>query len=54
MYLVINKIIKNFVKFMATEKGKATNFFPPLFVVSGSGIRDLGSGINISDLQHCE
>jgi hypothetical protein len=37
-----NKIIYNFVKFVATKKGMTTNFFSPLsFVpVFGSGIRD--------------
>ncbi len=42
-----NKIIFNFVKFVATKKGMRTNFFSPLpFVeVFGSGIRDPRSGI---------
>ncbi len=37
-----NKIIINFVKFVATKKGMTTNFFPPLSFVAvfGSGIRD--------------
>jgi hypothetical protein len=42
-----NKIIFNFVKFVATKKGLITNFFSPLSFVAvfGSGIRDPGSGI---------
>jgi hypothetical protein len=54
-----NKIIYNFVKFMATKKGMKTNFFHPslllLFLDPGSGMgknQDLGSGINIPDPQH--
>jgi hypothetical protein len=39
----------NFVKFMATKKGMATNFFHPslllLFLDPRSGIRDPGSGM---------
>jgi hypothetical protein len=38
-----NKIILNFVKFVATKKGLTTNFFPSLlllFLDPGSGIRD--------------
>jgi hypothetical protein len=37
-----NKIIYNFVKFVATEKGMTTNFFSPLSFVAvfGSGIQD--------------
>jgi hypothetical protein len=60
-----NKIILNFVKFVATKKGLTTNLFSPLsfLAVLGSGIRDPGSGmgknqdpgsgINIPDQQHC-
>ncbi len=56
-----NKIILNFVKFMATKKGMAINFFSPLsfiagFLDPGSGMgknQDPGSGINIPDPQHC-
>jgi hypothetical protein len=42
-----NKIIFNFVRFVATKKGITTNFFSPLSFVEvfGSGIRDPGSGI---------
>jgi hypothetical protein len=42
-----HKIIKNFVKFVATKKGMTTNFFSPLSFVAvfGSGIRDPRSGI---------
>jgi len=42
-----NKIIFNFVKFVATKKDMATNFFSPLSFVAvfGLGIRDPGSGI---------
>ena len=42
-----NKIIFNFVKFVATKKGMTTNFFSPLsfFAVFGSWIRDPGSGM---------
>jgi hypothetical protein len=44
-----NKIIFNYVKFMATKKGMTTNFYHPslllLFLDPGSEIRDLGSGI---------
>jgi hypothetical protein len=42
-----NKIILNFVKFVATKKGITTNFFSPLSFVAvfGSEIRDLGSGM---------
>jgi hypothetical protein len=49
-----NKIIFNFVKFVATKKGLTTNFFSPLSFVAvfGSGIRDPGSGINIPNPQH--
>ncbi len=38
-----NKIVYNFVKFVATKKALATNFFHPslFFAVFGSGIRDL-------------
>jgi hypothetical protein len=38
----INKIIFNFVKFVAAKKGLTTNFFSPLSFVAvfGSGIRD--------------
>jgi hypothetical protein len=60
-----NKLIFNFVKFVATKKGMTTIFSPLSFVaVFGSGIRDpgsgmcknqdLGSGINIPDPQHCD
>jgi hypothetical protein len=42
-----NQIIFNFVKFMATIRGEATNFPPSSFVVVvGSGIRDPGSNNN--------
>ncbi len=56
-----NKIIFNFVKFVASKKGLTTNFFSSLSFVAvfGSGIRDPGSrrgknqdpgsGINIPD-----
>jgi hypothetical protein len=41
-----NKIIYNFVKFVAAKKGMATNFFHPsllfLFLDPGSEIRDPG------------
>jgi hypothetical protein len=54
-----NKIIFNFVKFVATKKGLTTNFFSPFSFVavfgSGSGMgknQDPGSGINIPDPQH--
>jgi hypothetical protein len=52
-----NKIIFNFVKFVATKNGMATNFFSPLSFVAvfGSGMgknQDPGSGINIPDPQH--
>jgi hypothetical protein len=44
-----NKIIYNFVKFVATIKGMTTNYFHPsllmLFLVPGSEIRDPRSGI---------
>ncbi len=42
-----NKIILNFVKFVATKKGLTTIFFSPLSFVAvfGSGIRDPRSGI---------
>jgi hypothetical protein len=42
-----NKIIFDFVKFVATKKGLTTNLFSPLSFVAvfGSGIRDLGSGM---------
>jgi hypothetical protein len=42
-----NKIIFNFVKFMATKKVLKINFFSPLSFVAvfGSGIWDLKSGI---------
>jgi hypothetical protein len=44
-----NKIIFNFVKFVATIKGMTTNFFHPsllmLFLDPGSEIRDPGSEI---------
>jgi hypothetical protein len=41
-YLFKNKIIINFVKFVATTKGKTANFFShsSFVVVVGSGIRD--------------
>jgi hypothetical protein len=63
-----NKIIFDFEKFMATQKGKTNNLFLPssCFQIRdprskmgdpGSGMKknnqDLGSGINIPDLQHC-
>jgi len=51
-----NKIIFNFVIFLATIKGRTTNFFHPslwlLFLDPESEIREgqkTGSGINISD-----
>jgi hypothetical protein len=52
-----NKIMFNFVKFVATKKGLTTNFFfnPSLlllFLDPGSGMgknQDPGSGINIRD-----
>ncbi len=44
-----NKILFNFVTFVATKKGMTTNFFHPslllLFLDLGSGIRDPGSRI---------
>ncbi len=49
------------MKFVATQKGRTTNFFHPslLLLFFGSGIRDgyksgSGSGINIPDPQHCQ
>jgi hypothetical protein len=49
LYLFKNKIISNFVKFVATKRGRTTNIFPPplllLLVDPGSGIgkiQDLG------------
>jgi hypothetical protein len=57
-----NKIIFNFVKFVATKKGLSAIFFSPLsfLAVFGSGIgdpewvknQDPRSGINIPDPQH--
>ncbi len=42
--IVKNKIIYNFVKFVAAKKGKMTNFFPPpvllLLLDPRSGIRN--------------
>jgi hypothetical protein len=35
-----NKLIFNFVKFVATKKGLKTNFSPLFFAVFGSEIRD--------------
>jgi hypothetical protein len=54
-----NKIIYNFVKFVATKKRHDKKFFSLLsFVpVFGSGMGknpDPGSGINIPDPQHCK
>jgi hypothetical protein len=50
---VQKETIFRFVRFLATEKVKTTNFSPSSFVVDfGSGIRDPGSGINIPDPQH--
>ncbi len=55
-------IIYNFVIFVATKKGRTTNFFHPslllLFWIRDPGwtkirIRDTRSGINIPDPQHC-
>jgi hypothetical protein len=54
----------NFVKFVARLKGMTSNFFLTIsFAIFGSEIRDpgsrmgknqdQGSGINISDPQHC-
>ncbi len=41
LYLFKNKLIFNFVIFVATKKGRTTKFSPPSFVaVVGSGIRD--------------
>jgi hypothetical protein len=42
-----NKIIFNFVKFVATKKGLTKKKFSPLSFVAvfGSGIRDPGSGM---------
>ncbi len=55
-----NKIIFNFVKFVATKIGMTTIFFHPslllLFLDPGSGMgknQDAGSGINIPNPQHC-
>jgi hypothetical protein len=54
-----NKIIFNFVKFVATKKGLTKNFFHPslllLFLDPGSGMgknQDPGLGINIPEPQH--
>jgi hypothetical protein len=52
-----NKIIFNFVKFVATKKGMTKNFFSPLsfFAIFGSGMgknQDPGSGIINPDPQH--
>jgi hypothetical protein len=45
--IVKNKIIYNFVKFVATEKGKMTNFPPSCFAAfDGSEIRDPKSEID--------
>ncbi len=63
-YLFKNKIIFSFEKFVATKKGKTTNYFSPLLFCCCccwtrdpiSGIdknQDPGSGINIADTQHC-
>ncbi len=48
-----NKIIFNFVNFMATKKGVTTNFFPPLSFVAvfRSGNRDPGSQIRNTGYQ---
>ncbi len=60
-YLLKNKIIYNFVIFVAAKK-VGQQFFPLLFCCCclvrdlGSGMdksQDSGSGINISDPQHC-
>ncbi len=53
-----NKIIFNFVKFVAIKKGLTTNFFDPslllLFLNPGSEIRDQEwVKIRIPDPQHC-
>ncbi len=54
-----NRIIFNFVKFVATKIGSTTKLFTPLllllFLDPGSGMgknQDPGSGINIPDPQH--
>jgi hypothetical protein len=66
LQLFKNKIIFNFVKFVATKKGLTKNFFSPLSFVAvfrsgirnpGSGMgknQDPGSGINIPDPHHCD
>ncbi len=68
LHLLKNKKIFNFVIFVATKKGRTTNFFHPslllLFLNPGigvprSGIRDeqkseSGSGINMPDPLHCD
>ncbi len=59
LYLFKNKIILNFVIFVATKEGRTTNFFPSghllLLLNPGFGIRDglkSGSGITIPDPHH--
>ncbi len=47
-----NKIILNFVKFVATKKVWQQIFFTPVFCCC-FWIRDPGPGINIPDPQHC-
>jgi hypothetical protein len=54
-----NKILFNFVKFVATKKGMTKKNFHPSsllrFLDPGSGMgknQDTGSGINIPDPQH--
>ncbi len=46
----------DFIYLWLQKKRKDNKFFPPLVLllsVTGSGIRDPGSEINIPDLQHC-
>jgi hypothetical protein len=58
--LVQKENICKIVIFVATKKGRTRNYFHSslllLFLVPGSGMdknQDPGSGINISDQQHC-
>jgi hypothetical protein len=62
LYLLKNKIIYNFMIFVATKKGRTKIFFPVLFWCCcwirdpGSEMdknQDPGSGIKIPDPQHC-
>jgi hypothetical protein len=51
-----NKIIFNFVKFVATKKGLTTNLFSPLSFVTvfGSRIGDPRSGIRDQEWSNCQ